>query len=156
MSYVKGRKVLKTIKSGSRIWKEIGFKERAWQRKKPRWAFFRAPLPCWDEVELLHHLLLIHLLLVLPFSSSPSSSSGRGSSTSTILILLLHLLHLCHQFIQSCKMSSILHISNLLNQFLPQEVRVNCDKFNAWVKWTWDKWLPLGEKHWKFDETKLV
>ena len=35
------------------------------------------------------------------------------------------------QVIQSCKMSSFLHRGNLLNQILPQEQPVNCDKSNT-------------------------
>ena len=32
---------------------------------------------------------------------------------------------------QSCKLSNLLHGANLPNQVLPQEKRVNCDKFNT-------------------------
>ena len=56
---------------------------------------------------------------------------------------------------QSCKMSKNLHRSNLSNQILPQEKRVNCNNNNTWIEFYWE-WLLLGEKGWKFIQKKLI
>ena len=53
------------------------------------------------------------------------------------------------QSVQSCKMSYLLHRTNLSNQILPHEC-VNCDKFKTWIEWNWDRWLLHGENSIKY------